>query len=178
MSTPSKSKQSPRITVKVTQELIDTSAERDSSHCMIADAVAEAVPHASYISVDLATIRFSDMNAGKRYVYLTPRHAQEALLDFDQGKKPEPFNLRLAGAHVLLTGNARRAKASLEPQNVGNSGTPPERRDGVAPPLGPLAGGAPKTRNPSHEAQAKNPGAGAGNRTGRRREFGLRAIIR
>ncbi|MGH3094822.1 MAG: hypothetical protein ACRDMV_02335 [Streptosporangiales bacterium] len=174
MSTPNKNKSSPRISVKVTQEIIATSIERDSSHCMIADALAKTLPNASYVSVDLATIRFTDLSAGKRYVYLTPRNAQEALLDFDQGKKPESFTLRLAGAHVLLAGNARRAKASLEPQNSSTDGVPPERRGGQAPPVGPLPGGAPRRRRKASE----NEGGGAGNRTGRRREFGLRAIIR
>ena len=171
-------KTSPRITVKVTQDLIDVSSQRDSSHCMIADAVAKTIPNARYISVDLATIRFTDMTAGIRYIYLTPRHAQEALIAFDQGEKVEPFSLQLRGAHVLPTGNARRARASLQPQSSPNStnNTPPERRDGEAPPIGPLAGGA--VRNRRGAKNVASAGTGNANRTGRRREFGLRGIIR
>lgn len=176
MSTPSKSKTSPRLDIPITQDVIDSAQRRDSSHCMIADAIQAAVPNARFISVDLATIRFSDLVAGKRYIYLTPRPAQEALLDFDQGKKSEPFAIRLQGAHVLATGNARQARANLEPQEH-RGGTPPERRDGESPPLGPLAGGAPRDRY-GKKAGSSGTGAGAGNRTGRRRAFGLRAIIR
>lgn len=169
----SKSKRSPRVDIKVTQDIIDRSTQRDSSHCMIAEALQKAVPQAKYISVDLATIRFTDLAAGQRYIYLTPRNAQAALLAFDQGEKVEPFGIRIESAHVLTTGNARKARASLEPSTRGG-GTIPTRRDGVAPPLGPLPGGAPRRR----QGKGKD-GAGAGNtRTGRRREFGLRAIIR
>lgn len=179
MSTPSKSKTSPRIDIQVTQDVIDTAQRRDSSHCMIADAIQATVPDARYISVDLATIRFTDLAAGKRYVYLTPRPAQAALLAFDQGEKSEPFNFRIQSAHVLATGNARKARASLEPQQSpgSTSGTMPERRDGQSPPIGPLAGGAPTNRR-----DRRSTGIGAGSpaavRTGRRRQFGLRAVIR
>lgn len=166
MATPSRSKSSPRVTIEVTQEIVDASTRRDSSHCMIAEALQRAVPKAQYISVDLATIRFTDMSAGRRYVYLTPRVAQEALLAFDQGEKIEPFTVRIQGAHVLATGNARKARATLKPGQVKDS--VPIRTDGLAPPIGPLASGT-----------GTNPSNGKGDRrTGRRREFGLRAIIR
>lgn len=160
--TASKSKHSPQVIIDVTQEIIDTSAQRDSSHCMIADAVKRAVPEAKYISVDLATIRFTDVNAGVRYIYLTPRKAQQALLDFDHGDKPEPFTVKISGAHVLLAGNARKGKTSLTPAPNGRDAV---RNGGEAPPIGPLASGM--TGRPTPDV-----------RTGRRREFGLRAIIR
>ncbi len=174
MSTPSKSKTSPRLTVSVTQDVIDTAQSRDSSHCMIADAIQKAVPNAMYISVDLATIRFTDLTAGKRYIYLTPRPAQEALLSFDQGEKTEPFTVRLSGAHVLPTGNARKGRATLE---TGDNGRPGVRHGGESPPIGPLAGGSPRTRKGERGTKA-GAGTAAASRTGRRRSFGLRAIIR
>ena len=158
-----KGKSSPRLTIEVPQDIIDTSVERDSSHCMIADAIQRQIPQARYISVDLATIRFTDLQAGVRYVYLTPRPAQAALLDFDQGEKPAPFSLHLEGAHVLVAGNAQRARASLEPNPKDNKKGSPVRVGGASPPLGPLQGGI-KLKGTA--------------RTGRRREFGLRAIIR
>jgi hypothetical protein len=167
VSTAKSTKRSPRLVIDVPQDIIETSTERDSSHCMIADAIARAVPQAKYISVDLATIRFTDLDAGVRYIYLTPRPAQAALLAFDQGEKPEPFKLRLEGAHVLATGNARKARATLQQDPRGGK-TPPVRVGGQSPPLGPLQGGA-KLDN-----ARKTPVV----RTGRRREFGLRAIIR
>jgi hypothetical protein len=175
MPHPIRGASSPKITFAVTQPIIDSACQRDSSHCMIAEALAAAIPAASFISVDLATIRFSDLEAGKRYVYLTPRRAQEALLQFDQGESPPPFRITLEHAHVLPTGNARNARAELVPSRKGN-GKIPIRVGGESPPLGPLAGGAPKKPTPG-----ANNGAGAGNTMngrGRRREFGLRAIIR
>lgn len=172
MATPSRTKTSPRITFEVDTETITASCRRDSSHCMIADALQGAVPNAKYISVDLATIRFTDLAAGVRYIYLTPRPAQAALLAFDQGEPADPFTIRLAGAHVLVTGNARKGRTQLAASTRGGN-TPPERHGGQAPPLGQLAGGPAKGRN-----RAPNTGQGAGNRTGRRREFGLRAIVR
>jgi hypothetical protein len=89
-----------RVDVEVTDDVIDLSTQADSSHCMIADAVRKAVPGATGISVDLQTIRFSDPKKRMRYVYLTPRIAQLALVDFDAGKKPEPFRFRLDRAHI------------------------------------------------------------------------------
>ena len=173
----SKSIASPRIDVKVTQDVIDTSTQRDSSHCMIADAIQKQLPNVRFISVDLATIRFTDTIAGKRYVYLTPRTAQEALLAFDQGEKPDPFTFRIQSAHVLHTGSARKARASLARGESGES--IPIRVDGDTPPIGPLVGGAPVNRR---GAEGKKPGAAAGGSTasksGRRRAFGLKAILR
>lgn len=63
---------------------------------MIAEAVKNCVPRAKNVSVDLATIRFTDKDTGERYVYQTPAGAQAALVNFDQGNKPEPFKFRLA----------------------------------------------------------------------------------
>ncbi|MDP9224135.1 MAG: hypothetical protein M3P18_09820 [Actinomycetota bacterium] len=154
---------SPARTITVAQDIIDTSTQRDSSHCMIAEAIKRALPEAQYISVDLATIRFSDTAAGRRYVYLTPRSAQQALLEFDQGEKPSSFKFRIEGAHVLATGSAQKAKASLQPNGRGQVARP-RRVGGQAPPIGPLATG-----------QATGQ---VNNRKGRRREFGLRAYIR
>src|SRR5262245_57512785 len=77
-----KRKTSPRGLVRVTDELIETALPKNSEHCMIADAVKIAFPGAKGVSVDLATIRFSDPEKGLRYIYLTPRIAQTALVEF------------------------------------------------------------------------------------------------
>ena len=81
--------------IKVTQEMIDRAIPADSSHCMIADAVQATLPKAEFVAVDLATIRWSDRKKGLRYTFLTPRGAQWALVQFDQGVKPEPFSFIL-----------------------------------------------------------------------------------
>jgi hypothetical protein len=90
----------PAVQITVTREIIDAAEQRNSSHCMISDAIKAAVGNASSISTDLQTIRWSDKGRRLRYVYLTPQAAQIALLRFDQGAPTEPFTFRLRGAQV------------------------------------------------------------------------------
>lgn len=141
----------PMVDVTVTAEIINTAIRADSGHCMIADAIRAAVPHAKKVSVDISTCRWSDFSRGFRYVYLTPRVAQEALVDFDEGVHTKPFRFRLRGAHVTRagggpsTGKKRTAKkntgrpgtlpqrATLAPRN-GDSHTRPDRVGGKRPP--------------------------------------------
>lgn len=176
MTTARKNVHSPKLRIEVEEDIIAESAQRDSSHCMIAEAVQRAVPTARYISVDLATIRFSDPAAGYRYIYLTPRIAQMALLDFDQGEKPKPFSFEIRGAHVLPTGTGNRGRVKLEPSASG--GTPPVRVGGKAPPIGPLTGTTAAGANRNRRNKRKVDDMSEVGRLGRRREFGLRAIIR
>lgn len=109
----------PRITVHVTKEVIDQSEQRDSSHCMIAEAlkaaVRETIPHVRGVSVDLATIRFSDPDRRLRYTYLTPRAAQVALVLFDQGKHNDPFTIFLRGAQVTKMSGAKPPASKAVP---------------------------------------------------------------
>ena len=58
--------------VSVTRDVIDKAERRDSSHCMIADAIRASIPDAQNVSVDLATIRWSEPKKGVRLMYLTP----------------------------------------------------------------------------------------------------------
>jgi hypothetical protein len=169
MPHPIRDARSPKLVINVTQNVIDQSIPKDSGHCMVADAIAARLPRARFISVDLATIRFSDPLAGRRFVYLTPRSVQQALLDFDQGDKPAPFRFTIEHAHVLPTGTGSKGKAELVAKSRSGSKSPgpiPVRVGGESPPLGPLQGGAKGGRGM------------AGNNRGRRREFGLRAFIR
>jgi len=188
----SKPHAAPVLKVEVTQEIINNSVPKDSGHCMIADAVAAAYPRASFISVDLATIRFTDLEAGFRYIYLTPRHAQAALLDFDDGVKPAPFKFNVAAAQIVVSGagekkartSARMEKLrdtdesegaatveklrSADPETgrvVKAGGHSVVRVGGQTPPIGALAHVRDREERPT-------------SRTGRRRVFGLRAIIR
>lgn len=73
----------PRI--HVTDDDIATAIPKDSGHCAIADAIRRQWPDVRNVSVDLATIRWTDRAKGERYVYLTPQPAQQLLLAFDQG---------------------------------------------------------------------------------------------
>jgi hypothetical protein len=173
----------PQLDFAITEDHIQTAIPADSSHCMIADALQAAMPNATYISVDLATIRFTDRLAGRRYIYLTPGVAQEALIAFDQGEPVEPFTIKARAAQMIYTGSAQKARkiqaedtaegdpkpkrqrAKLTRDAKGLSQQSPGIKDGgAAPPVGPLATGT-GTNNPP-------------NRRGRRRQFGLRALIR
>lgn len=116
-----KNPRAPKVDLNVTQEVIDQSTERDSSHCMIAEAVRLAVPMAQRIAVDLATIRFTDPNRNLRYTYLTPRAGQVALVNFDQGRKPEPFTMSLRGGQVTQANprhSGRPRKGETEAQRT------------------------------------------------------------
>lgn len=84
-----------RLNIPVTEEVINSAVERDSAHCVLADAIQQALPEVTRVSVDLQTIRFTAPD-GTRYVYLTPARQQEVLVNFDQGRKPEPGLLYLA----------------------------------------------------------------------------------
>ena len=144
----------PQITLDVTADIISSSRPRDSRHCMIAEALRTAYPAASKISVDLATIRFTDKHKGLRYTYLTPRLAQAALVQFDQKISPPPYQVKLRGAQVTRAHGygkkltpaehrqrvkaaqksavATRARLALRHESAG---TVPDRVGGKTPPL-------------------------------------------
>lgn len=141
----------PKLSINVSEDVIRNSERRESSHCMIAEAVKEAVPGARYVSVDVQTIRFTDAERPFRYTYLTPRRAQVALIDFDRGVHAEPFAFRLDGAHVTKAGGGRaitrRQGAPLEDlpakattvRDRGNDGRVPRVVGGETPPRGALS---------------------------------------
>lgn len=101
---------SPKVRVDVTEEIITASIQKDSQHCMIAHSISAAHPDATHISVDLATIRFTDPKRGLRYTYLTPRIAQVQLVNFDQGRKPLPFSFLLRRGQVTRSGHRDTGK--------------------------------------------------------------------
>src|SRR5262245_15979594 len=109
---------SPKVQLNITKELIAEAVKGDSSHCMVAEAVKEAVPGASHVSVDIQSIRFSDAKKGVRYIYLTPRKAQMAILEFDKGKQPKPFRTTIQGAQVTEQDRKRRQRAHLVKQTA------------------------------------------------------------
>lgn len=97
MKSKNESLQSLRIHVETSH--IENAQRKNSHHCMIADAIKDALPEAKYISVDLQSIRFTIFDEtryreeaiGTRYFYFTPTIAQHALLKFDQGVKVREF---------------------------------------------------------------------------------------
>jgi len=176
--------QAPRISLAVTQEMIDHAVPKDSGHCMVADAVRAAVPTATYVSVDLQTIRFSDPGKGLRFTYLTPRTVAEALCAWDEGTKPEPWTFQLRSGQVTRSGNRsskydskrrEQRKAAEEEEDARQSGAEgrarlvsregPNSTSGVVPDI---VGGTP----PPMGALAHGPGI----KRNRRRVFGLRAL--
>lgn len=93
--------------IPITQAHIERALERDSSHCAIATAIADAIPDATFVCVDLQCIRFS--RRGLRYIFLTPNRARQTIIDFDQGNRAalEPFELRMRPAVVAKAGKKR-----------------------------------------------------------------------
>ena len=89
------SPQNKTFTVRVKRDNIDNAVVRNSSLCMTADAIQQAMPWAKHISVDTQSIRFSDPKSKKRFVFLTPANAQRAILEYDSGQKPAPFSFQL-----------------------------------------------------------------------------------
>jgi hypothetical protein len=89
-----------RIRVNVTEELVKRATQRDSRHCMIAEALALDNPTFRKIEVDIATIRWTNVRTKKRYICLTPDPAAEALIDFDQGNPVEPFAMTVTPIQV------------------------------------------------------------------------------
>jgi hypothetical protein len=81
--------------VEVTADLVERATQRDSQHCMIAEAIKRADPdNRRQVWVDLQTIRFTDVKQGKRVICLTPLAAAEALIAFDRGEPMEAFSFR------------------------------------------------------------------------------------
>lgn len=85
---------SKRIRIEVTPRDIEHGIRGDSSRCMIAVAIARAVPNASRIEVDTQTVRFTD-GEGSRWAYITPPIASQYVVDFDAGDPIDPFAFTL-----------------------------------------------------------------------------------
>ena len=133
-----------RPTIRVTQDLIDGAKPEDSSHCMIAEALKVALPNAVQVSVDLATIRYSDRKRRKRYMILTPPIAQRNLLMFDQAD-PElkPFEFRLPPPAQIV-----RMPERKKPEPV------PAKRDTSTPKRAQAASAKRDTRSPKKTARS------------------------
>lgn len=108
----------PVINCEVLAKHRDEAIRSSSNHCMIADAIKEQFPQYSHISVDLQTIRFSDPERGVRYIYLTPRVCQIALVLFDKGKKNKEFKFQLRGAHIVAMNLSNKQKGKPVQERV------------------------------------------------------------
>lgn len=135
-------KPTPRVPVNVTEDIIKFAEVRNSGHCMISDAVKQSVPWARSISTDLQTIRFTDAAKKVRYVYLTPRSAQVALVSFDQGIPTKPFRFMLRSGQVTRSRAGDYEKAKIQTEKKGRDTTPVTGiSGGRTPPKAALASG-------------------------------------
>jgi hypothetical protein len=113
----------PRFTITVTDPLIAKAKAANSHQCAIAQSVGMSVEGASHIMVDTATIRFTVGES--RFYYYTPASVQRFVLDFDGGKKVEPFRFQLRDGVVHqvarrpgVGGRPKGSKASKAPGHV------------------------------------------------------------
>ena len=78
---------------------------------MTAMAIAEAIPDARHICVDLQTIRFT--RKGLRYLFLMLHLCQDNIIAFDQAQPVKPFVLKMRPAIIAKSGKKR---TSLRPR--------------------------------------------------------------
>jgi hypothetical protein len=142
------------IKVNVTSELIEDAIQRDSGHCMIAEAIKHKLPEASAVSVDIQTIRYSLRGQRSRFFFLTPRKVQETIISFDQGDLIEPFEFTLRQPH-------RTPMNISAPQEANKAGIATQRHGKKQPPL---------------VKETTSMRGWPTVRIGRRRKFGLRAL--
>jgi len=163
-----------RIRVSVTSEQIDRAKQADSGHCMIADAIKATIPDAKAVTVDLASIRWTDSRRGVRYLYLTPPSVQIALLRFDNGITPPAFHFRLnSPAQVVASGRGASHKQEGLQHLTSNPNEVPSRIGGTLPENGALSDKRPRKK------RANNfPTNHDDVRQGRRRAFGVRSMAR
>lgn len=152
-----------RKTVEVTQQHIERAVECDSGYCALSEAIKDAMPHAVRVNSDLQTIRFTDRRTGKRYIFLTPPRCQEYLLMLDEGLRAQmkAFKFLLNRPTQIINPGPSRAKKATTTKTKTHA---PIKRDGKAPPVGPLAG---KTMGGVQPDDL---------RIGRIRRFGLRSM--
>lgn len=149
------------VLVKVTRKHIDEAMQKVSSHCMIAEAIKDAMPDAKNIAVDLQTIRYTDPKRKVRCVVLTPRLAQDKLVAFDQGDREElePFQFKMRPTQVTASGRGREGHAPKKRSREPSDGTPAIAQSVESPPeLATVA--TDKTDIPAIVETAKKPRSG------------------
>lgn len=94
---------SPQLTLEILPEHREQAIKSSSGGCLVADAIKRQYPQFSAVSVDMATIRFTDRKRGERYTYLTPESAKLAILSFDQGWDYTPEGTITVRSAVKIT---------------------------------------------------------------------------
>jgi hypothetical protein len=77
------------LTVNVPLDVINGSQPRDFNRCMVAEAIQQKYPTATYIYVDTSIIRFT-LN-GIRYWFLPPQNVKNFITKYDRGERVAPF---------------------------------------------------------------------------------------
>jgi hypothetical protein len=148
----------PRPIIKVTEEITKRACRKNSRHCVIVEAIREAVPTAVLITVDLQTIRWSDKGLGLRYIFLTPLAAQKALVRFDAGEQISAFTFQLRGGKAVSMYKGGSLTKNKDPQrqrhNLGKArvltADQYRRNAGIGEPVETVGGKAPPRLNPAH----------------------------
>jgi hypothetical protein len=102
--------QNGRRRISVTETHIAEAVARSSSACAIAEALKQQIPHAVHVSIDVATVRWTDRVKKLRYTALTPMCGQELIVNFDQGnrEKLQPIQFDLRPVIIARSGQRRR----------------------------------------------------------------------
>lgn len=109
-----------RKPIDVTEEDIHKAVVAHSGACVNAEAIKRCLPGVKNVSVDLATIRFTEKKTGDRYTFLTPRAAQLGVVQWDQGTKPQPFQFKLkAPIQIRPRSIIRRKTARIGQEKMG-----------------------------------------------------------
>jgi hypothetical protein len=173
-----------RCEISVLQKHIDEALRANSSHCAIAFAIRDSVPDATFIAVDLQTIRWSNPKRGVRYCFLTPTIAQhDVIIPFDQGEECKPVTFKMKPAFITRIGAKRNPPDADQLKGTGlkvAEEPEPER------PLIPYAGKEKPERKRRAISATKPDGSIPVTLGGKlppvsvlaRREFGLRALRR
>jgi hypothetical protein len=82
------------------------------------------------VSVDLATIRWTDSSKQLRYTALTPACAQQLVVDFDQGlrEKLSPISFDLKPVIIARSGARRRQVPELRGTGIPAAASPAEKQ--------------------------------------------------
>ena len=84
-----------RYIIRVSQADIDAATASNSGLCAVNTAIRRAIPGATNILTDVATIRFTLPSAGKRLAFLTPPRVGDYITAFDAGDVIPPFTVTL-----------------------------------------------------------------------------------
>lgn len=127
-----------QVAVKITQEIIDSAVMANSSHCVLAEGIKAAWPGATRVSCDMHTCRVTDKASGFRYIFITPRQAASALINWDAGIAPKPFAMRLKAAQVVKirseTNRVYEPRRVVQVDNPSPADTPVRIFGGRTPP--------------------------------------------